>query len=65
MGIEIEVTSLEQMCDLMCGGPEELTCLDCVKDGTDGCTRGAGRAVNDEMCEDFLSEYAEESEDTK
>ena len=28
-------------------------CTDCILDGTDACSRGAGRAVNDEICEDF------------
>lgn len=30
------------------------TCINCVLDGTDACTRGAGRAINDKACEDFL-----------
>ena len=29
-------------------------CSDCILDGTDACSRGAGRAVDDEICEDFL-----------
>lgn len=31
-------------------------CTDCILDGTDACTRGAGRAVDAEVCEDFLGE---------
>ena len=31
-------------------------CADCVLDNTDACSRGAGRAVDDEPCEDFLAE---------
>ena len=34
----------------------ELNCKDCILDGTDACSRGAGRAVDDEICEDFLEE---------
>ena len=33
----------------------ELNCTDCVLDGTDACSRGAGRAVDSKACEDFLS----------
>ena len=33
---------------------DKCDCSDCIKDGTDACTRGAGRAVDDEICEDFL-----------
>ena len=29
-------------------------CADCILDGTDACSRGAGRAVDDEVCKDFL-----------
>ena len=29
-------------------------CTDCILDGTDACTRGAGRAVDNEICDDFL-----------
>lgn len=29
-------------------------CTDCILDGTDACSRGAGRAVYDEICKDFL-----------
>lgn len=36
----------------------EKDCTDCILDGTDACTRGAGRAVDDEICKDFI-----ESED--
>ena len=33
---------------------ELLDCTDCVLDGTDACPRGAGRAVDSEVCEEFL-----------
>ena len=29
-------------------------CTDCMLDGTDACPRGAGRAVDDETCEEYL-----------
>ena len=32
-----------------------MNCEDCILDGTDACSRGAGRAVDDEPCEDFLT----------
>ena len=35
------------------------TCDNCIIDGTDACTRGAGRAVNDNICENFLEESEE------
>lgn len=31
-------------------------CTDCILDGTDACPRGAGRAVDAEVCEDFIGE---------
>lgn len=31
-------------------------CTNCILDGTDACVRGAGRAVNDEICIKYLSE---------
>lgn len=36
------------------------TCTDCILDGTDACVRGAGRAVDDEICDFFLREGEEE-----
>lgn len=33
---------------------DKCDCTDCIKDGTDACPRGAGRAVDDEICDDFL-----------
>ena len=33
---------------------KNLNCTKCIKDGTDACSRGAGRAVDDEICGDFL-----------
>lgn len=37
-----------------------LDCTECVLDGTDACPRGAGRAVDSEVCEDFLKEGEDE-----
>lgn len=31
-------------------------CTDCILDGTDACKRGAGRAVDDEVCECFVDD---------
>ena len=31
-------------------------CTDCILDGTDACSRGAVRAVDSEVCKDFLRE---------
>jgi hypothetical protein len=36
-----------------------MTCCDCILDGTDACSRGAGRAVDDEPCEDYLESPTE------
>jgi len=33
-------------------------CTHCILDGTDACPRGAGRAVDDEVCEEFIEEGA-------
>lgn len=33
---------------------EKHSCADCLLDGTDACSRGAGRAVDDRICEDFI-----------
>lgn len=38
---------------------KEANCTDCILDGTDACSRGAGRAVDDEICEDFTAEGGE------
>jgi rubrerythrin len=38
---------------------EKLNCTDCIIDGTDACSRGAGRAVDDEICGDFMSSRSE------
>lgn len=35
-------------------GIDNINCADCILDGTDACSRGAGRAVDDEICERFL-----------
>ena len=31
------------------------SCSTCILDNTDACTRGAGRAVDDDACEDYLA----------
>ena len=31
-------------------------CKECILDLTDACSRGAGRAVNDKVCEDFAED---------
>lgn len=35
---------------------EGKDCTDCILNGTDACPRGAGRAVDAEVCEDFIGE---------
>lgn len=35
-------------------GSEKRTCTNCLLDGTDACSRGAGRAIDDRVCEDFI-----------
>lgn len=54
MGKEFRGLTEEELCDLMCGDPE-FTCEDCLLDLTDACKRGAGRAVDDSICKDFLA----------
>ena len=45
---------------------ETTDCSTCILDNTDACTRGAGRAVDDDACEDYLaSPTGAESEDDK
>lgn len=34
-------------------------CTDCIIDGTDACSRGAGRAVDNEICGDFIPNKSE------
>ena len=36
------------------GNIRKINCSDCILDLTDACSRGAGRAVSDEVCEDFI-----------
>lgn len=43
----------------MSENPTGSSCTDCVLDGTDACTRGAGRAVDGRVCEDFVGESEE------
>jgi len=31
-------------------------CTDCILDGTDACPKGAGRAVDDNVCEYFIDD---------
>lgn len=33
---------------------EKAYCVNCILDGTDACSRGAGRAIDDEICEDYI-----------
>ena len=35
---------------------DKCDCTDCIKNGTDACSRGAGRAIDNEICEDFFEE---------
>lgn len=35
-----------------------MNCEDCILDLTDACPKGSGRAIDDEICEDFLSEHS-------
>lgn len=41
---------------------EEENCTDCILDGTDACSRGAGRAVDDSICKDFITEKEDKHE---
>lgn len=52
----IRPMTLEEMAEEMKKGK---TCSDCIIDKTDACPRGAGRAVDDEICEEFLKGEAE------
>ena len=36
------------------GHESPTSCSTCILDNTDACTRGAGRAVDDDACEDYL-----------
>jgi len=38
-------------------------CTDCILDGTDACSRGAGRAVDDKICGDFFPTKVVEVDD--
>ena len=43
---------------MFCGAKmsaSQTNCSTCILDNTDACTRGAGRAVDDEACEDYLA----------
>ena len=42
--------------DIIAKYKKSLNCSECIKDGTDACTRGAGRAINDEICGGFIEE---------
>ena len=50
-----------ELCD-RCNEWLEKRCYDCILDGTDACKRGAGRAVDDEICENFMSEEGEKDD---
>jgi hypothetical protein len=39
-----------------------MNCGDCILDGTDACSRGAGRAIDDEPCGDFIGAESEDKE---
>ena len=39
-----------------------MNCGDCILDGTDACSRGAGRAIDDEPCGDFIGAESETQE---
>lgn len=39
-----------------------MNCGDCILDGTDACSRGAGRAIDDEPCGDFIGTESEDKE---
>lgn len=45
---------IESLVPLLKNKGRKFDCTDCVLDGTDACPRGAGRAVDSEVCEDFL-----------
>lgn len=47
-------------CVLLTDEFKAVDCTECVLDGTDACPRGAGRAVDSEVCEEFLKEGEEE-----
>ena len=34
-----------------------MNCTGCILDGTDACPKGAGRAIDDEVCEDFIDDH--------
>ena len=38
----------------------KFDCTDCALDETDACPRGAGRAVDSEICKEFLERTEEE-----
>lgn len=40
----------------MSENPTGSNCTTCILDGTDACSRGAGRAVDGRVCEDFVGE---------
>lgn len=45
--------------DLVTKYNKNLNCINCIKDGTDACPRGAGRAVDDEICGEYYGENKE------
>jgi len=55
---------MEDVTDINAGNmsenPTGSNCTACILDGTDACSRGAGRAVDGRVCEDFVGESEEE-----
>ncbi len=52
---EEEPTDAEP-CEDESGSEKPNNCTACIIDGTDACSRGAGRAVDGRVCEDFVGE---------
>ena len=48
-----------ELLEAECGKPK-IICDDCILDKTDACPRGTGRAVDDEICENFMREEVEQ-----
>lgn len=51
--------SLPSVTPNMSENPTGTNCTACILDGTDACSRGAGRAVDGRVCEDFVGESEE------
>ena len=48
-------TSISQAAKAWNKRTSPTSCSTCILDNTDACSRGAGRAVDDEACEDYLA----------